>query len=88
MLDFDFVNAVYTSPCFCFFVCLFKIIIKYSISLFLSSSVTWNALVVGFEIFECSRTRVTEDVGTGQNTAIRLLIAPVTKREQRLEQRY
>ena len=38
-------------------------------------SFTLNALVVSFEIFQRSGTRISEDAGAGQNAAISLLIA-------------
>ena len=45
--------------------------------------ITWNALVVGFEVFQCSGTRISKYVGAGQNTAISLLITSTKKRKKK-----
>ena len=45
---------------------------------------TLHALIVSFEILECSGTRILEHTGASQNAAISLLIASIrNKREER-----
>ena len=53
----------------------------------MSSVHTWNALIVGFEVLERARARISENVGAGQNAAISLLIASMHNHEKGKKER-